>query len=1102
MDATPLIERKETMVVQDLSDEADIFMEFSHLSASTRKKIEDFRRRRKEAERYIAEVSPALKRGRLTSGSKTSLRDGSRDKFTVRESGHRYGPKKSTSKRTSSKNVVHPIPKPTADEVPSPIVFDDPLARLKSLEARLQGRGMKDDDLKDKSLQAAMNQEEPMETGTVEFIQPIARFRRRSKTPLETEPQKVSKDESPEPYTRTRGQRPLVLSSGQGGHVISRSPEKDIPTQETKIPSTPVVENQRPSFLDQRKTPEAKLFSSPALTHQRPAFLDRQQISETKHAGSPIIETQRPTFTNLQERQFSDMEKKLASIRAANEEIKNIERATAASRVDTQSLNVLVNQLLEEQDRGRVSEELIQKIKNSPKFATSPFVQELMQGVLETQEAKKRTLQQQKQRDIEKLKQTAIVRPTTLHMSNENFNYTITPHDAENKVEEKKVEVAAVIVPPLIDAALPDLVQPQATPAGSPRMHDVGDANVRMTMDKLESPVGDQPDLVATSRAGSCEQLDLTGDENLKFAEAEGGEEEEEDEDMDDETDEGSDDEDGSEEDDDEEVDVHSTDYEDLDIDDDEHSSEGMPSISQPLSQDTEVTDAEAEDSFHSAHSQLNPEIQNMNAAFDRCLTKRQSRGKYEKSLYAYGREISIEKTPEPQKDWPQVTIGGVQPTIDIAPTLFTKAKQYILQYPNAVPDSPKELAVPTSDRKMHWLKTQDPDMGSSQERDSPARTLHHIPSQRSTGFPVQESPSQTEILQSPSETQPSQNKGQFYRVLWPPQSPNDETSLAPPAGQNMKAEFKLQAPPLRRRSRTASQASSGISNPSTPSALDSYVSTAVVSLQSPLDPYVESNRPRIKTPDKKDLSPPRVFTFTPTSSMDQKSPSPTDISRDRDLSLCDGVTAAFIRRKRLSQEKRKRNRSAGYTPEESLFNTAAEILQKPLTEHDDKSYSKERLDALLSPRASVQYEIPTERADPRRFSYRSAIEQSGTPAYSVRQNPYESVAQDISNSNSSGDPSSPLSPYGRGQPAIRPRYKNDIYRSHMDSKSSEALEPESFDGPTASRLKYEQRRKSRSLHELSPSKNGPEVLVSTIPVRPSYVPRYGYDRNIWEPGM
>ncbi|VDM62905.1 unnamed protein product [Angiostrongylus costaricensis] len=38
--------------VKDLADETDVFMEFSHLSSETRKKIEEFRRRRKQAEEF------------------------------------------------------------------------------------------------------------------------------------------------------------------------------------------------------------------------------------------------------------------------------------------------------------------------------------------------------------------------------------------------------------------------------------------------------------------------------------------------------------------------------------------------------------------------------------------------------------------------------------------------------------------------------------------------------------------------------------------------------------------------------------------------------------------------------------------------------------------------------------------------------------------------------------------------------------------------------------------------------------------------------------------------------------------------------------------
>ncbi|CAI4231887.1 unnamed protein product [Auanema sp. JU1783] len=68
IDHTPLTERAETMIVQDLADETDVFMEFGHLSNETRHKIEEFRRRRKEAEHYIDNSPVKPPKARKTDG--------------------------------------------------------------------------------------------------------------------------------------------------------------------------------------------------------------------------------------------------------------------------------------------------------------------------------------------------------------------------------------------------------------------------------------------------------------------------------------------------------------------------------------------------------------------------------------------------------------------------------------------------------------------------------------------------------------------------------------------------------------------------------------------------------------------------------------------------------------------------------------------------------------------------------------------------------------------------------------------------------------------------------------------------------------------------
>jgi hypothetical protein len=106
------------MVVQDLADETDVFMEFGHLSNETRKKIEEFRRRRKEAEEYN-ENSPIKP-------PKTPRTDGQNvPELTSKEKSLRNCENEEL-KNQSEKNNENPN-----------INFSDPLERLKQLETRL-----------------------------------------------------------------------------------------------------------------------------------------------------------------------------------------------------------------------------------------------------------------------------------------------------------------------------------------------------------------------------------------------------------------------------------------------------------------------------------------------------------------------------------------------------------------------------------------------------------------------------------------------------------------------------------------------------------------------------------------------------------------------------------------------------------------------------------------------------------------------------------------------------------------------------------------------------------------------------------------------------
>ncbi|PIO53206.1 hypothetical protein TELCIR_25469, partial [Teladorsagia circumcincta] len=91
----------------DLADETDVFMEFGHLSNETRKKIEEFRRRRKQAEEYN-ENSPV------------------KPPKTARKDGEQVAEMKSEDK--SLRGIKDP-----AKEKDS----DDPLERLRQIENRL-----------------------------------------------------------------------------------------------------------------------------------------------------------------------------------------------------------------------------------------------------------------------------------------------------------------------------------------------------------------------------------------------------------------------------------------------------------------------------------------------------------------------------------------------------------------------------------------------------------------------------------------------------------------------------------------------------------------------------------------------------------------------------------------------------------------------------------------------------------------------------------------------------------------------------------------------------------------------------------------------------
>jgi serine/threonine protein kinase len=119
-DPTPLNERAEIMVVQELADETDVFMEFGHLSAVTRRKIEEFRRRRKEAEEYIDNSPIKPPKAKKMAQDGTELEEMSSQDKSLRA--------------VTEKDQAKKGKEPEKERDP----LEDPLERLKALESRLQ----------------------------------------------------------------------------------------------------------------------------------------------------------------------------------------------------------------------------------------------------------------------------------------------------------------------------------------------------------------------------------------------------------------------------------------------------------------------------------------------------------------------------------------------------------------------------------------------------------------------------------------------------------------------------------------------------------------------------------------------------------------------------------------------------------------------------------------------------------------------------------------------------------------------------------------------------------------------------------------------------
>ncbi|CAK5044741.1 unnamed protein product [Meloidogyne enterolobii] len=312
-DPTPLTERAEIMVVQELADETDVFMEFGHLSQTTRKKIEEFRRRRKEAEEYN-ENSPIKPPKTRKEDEEDKL------KLTLEEKSLREIKKEEVKKEEKEEEISKL----------NNNIFSDPLERLKKLENRLGGGG----------------------------------GNKKETSPKLEENKKLKKEKEEK--------------------------EEDLIKNNKRKLSTKINLKRKDSVNENVKTRKED-------------------------------EQQKPASTTINNKKLN-------------------EDPTKYWRLETDSLNALMNQVLEQMEKGPVSLNLIANIRAHPFYDERPEVKELLETIIAAQpveiQRKASKITKQKSKDVENnLEEKEIKKVGSLKKNNK-----IIKENEEEEIEVKTVE--------------------------------------------------------------------------------------------------------------------------------------------------------------------------------------------------------------------------------------------------------------------------------------------------------------------------------------------------------------------------------------------------------------------------------------------------------------------------------------------------------------------------------------------------------------------------------------------------------------------------------------------------------------------------------------
>ncbi|PIC34026.1 hypothetical protein B9Z55_013800 [Caenorhabditis nigoni] len=306
----------------------------------------------------------------------------------------------------------------------------------------------------------------------------------------------------------------------------------------------------------------------------------------------------------------------------------------SAYRIETDSLNMLMNQVLEQMEKGPVNLNIIGRIKAHPLYDTRPMVKELLESIIAAQPepvqkqtskvveqqtfSRQNTLTRKKKEDpVEEEEIPAVPSPPTRKMKERPWHSVEVGFDPDEEAEHDRMQESI--------ASNATEVTVQDTSFEDDSSDEEG---------RKKTPVADT--------VPKTPKLIIENPESSKTV----VEEEESDEDED----------------------YSDAEMEELADEVEKKAPEDMKRV--PTSENLEANPPPDPSS--------SPQFLD---AFDRGLIKRQSKGKYQHTLINnYGRGVSTEcESPTQQKKF----FGGPQPSAELSPFLFDKAKEILQTYPN-----------------------------------------------------------------------------------------------------------------------------------------------------------------------------------------------------------------------------------------------------------------------------------------------------------------------------------------------------------------------------------------------------------------------------------